>query len=592
MQSLWPQVLAVMFFLNVVGSAPTLAELDTPEAVVNVPASAPLPLLLRQAHLLRRMRNGDKAVQVLRLILQRRYENRAAAAMAQYELGDCLLTDFRHSESGRAELQVVIDAYSDFPELVNAARIQLARSYLLNKEYDNILPLTESVIADGQIGKASRPLVAWAVFHQAQMYEDLSKWDELNEMVRSMQENRDTAAELYIRAINTFSTSMAAREAANRLVGIRRTLPAGTDDDPANRPGWVAESNIAIASVMLFDCPPEALEGCNQSDWLGRRRDLLVQLGRDAETRGQPGQAIAWYRLSIADPARLNKDDLETGAAIGRILSKGSALDAEVWHKYLLDPTGRPDPTAAVVASDFSKTAPTATSTIINEQSNRYYWLGEIYRSQNRYGAARDIYQQALSASTTARDRGAALSRIAECASKVNGSSAGEQWASQATQAWRQALVESENHGDAHYAIEQAVMAYRPLNLNQQALATADSILEQLGADAPPTRIAFARYMRVRALAWNRRFAEAAALATQMQQDYSSYPDQDIREICFAAIVRGSTFAALAGDPAGGMAMLDRLQASEPHRHDDWIEDSRRVCNRRMQTATRPYGHQ
>lgn len=573
------QVILVFVMIGIAGSAnvvPSLAQMDSPDAVLSIPPSAPLPTLLQQAQLLRLMRNGPKAVEVFRLILQREGENRQVAAMAQYNLGECLLMDFRNPSEAAPELQRVIDEYGEFPELVNSSRVRMAQLQVSTKNYDLVLPLTSEVIADGQTGRASRALVAWAMFYQGLMYEDFSKWAEFNELLRSMVENRDAAAQLYIQAINAESHSAAACEASKRLVDMLCALPLGGDASPGG-PSWVAESKVAIAAAMAPGCPPEIMGNCDQADWSARRSSLGQRLAKDAERRNGTNEAIAWYRLSIADPALLSKEDTEAAAEIGRLLSPhGPTPEAEAWHEYLLNPATRSDPTADMVAGRLRTQPSGPTFTVLNKQFNRQWWLAELYKSQNRTDLAKVAYQQALAAATAPAERGAALMGVAECTHLLRDSTA-DQWADQAAQAWLQALAEARTDGDAHHAIEMAYLSYNHCGLNNKALAVLEQMNASLDPAVQPARSCFARFLLVREYVTRKQGDRARQLAEETLAMFWDRPFAQGHDWLCSHIAFDLAFIyKRGGDPASGLRLVDRVAASWPGSFDREIDVFRR----------------
>lgn len=130
--------------------------------------------------------------------------------------------------------------------------------------------------------------------------------------------------------------------------------------------------------------------------------------------------------------------------------------------------------------------------------------------------------------------------------------------------------------GEAHHANEQALYGWERLPDYEQALATAERFVAELPPDADVSKLAFAHYMRMRALAWNQRYPEAAEAGHRLVGEFAPHADDPaVRTISAAALIRTAAYHARAGDPSAGLDLLSTVEAAYPDRFADWVALSR-----------------
>ena len=452
----------------------------------------------------------------------------------------------------------------------NWARVRLLESLTHSWSLDHAYEVAQQVVSDHASGQASDQQVAWAFIWQAR---GLSKAGQFEQAVAPLQ--------------------MAAAVAE------------------ANHPDLVYEAEFALGevyrqqgdSVVHEDMGPlheqalahyqAALVEAQQAGLGEDKQDLArLQVGSEMRHLGMREQGMAWLRMGIADPANLTAGD---ELLAQRLASFMLSDEQEEWHAYLEDPAGHGDPTAPFVEQEFGTTASPPSTPFVSKQSIRHCWRGKLYLQQERYAEALAKFQEAEAAAATAGQRAEAkvgqvrAYRSQAHALRLNGNRDqarlammdGYQVAGSAVPDWLEVALTG-GEGDAHYATEKAVFGYGILQRREEALQTAEEFLTQLIlAQAESSKVAFAQYMKMQALAWNKRFEEAIDLAFQIDSEHADSPRAVVERIRVAALLRASGYYARIGQAEAGHNLLDTIQARHPTgEFDESLHSFRAVIHR------------
>ncbi len=486
----------------------------------------------------------------------------------------------------------------------NWARVRLAEALTHQARFGEALAACEAVLADHAAGKADDVQAVWALVwkSRSRMFTN-----ETSAVVEAMEPARMASA----LAIESEHADLAYE--ANLLLGeVYSRL--SRDADRLVRQGNGAYAASPVAAVV--DETRRAQNYLHEGEWgpllveamehYGTAMNLAAQaqLGHDKEAAarleyarrmhhlGMAGRAIATLRMGIRDPAHLSAADGALAQCIGEFLEPA---EAEAWQQYLIDPVANADPTGSYVQAEFAAPAPGPSTTLVSNVSGRLYWLGRFYLHQSRFPEAIEKFQEAEAAAATAGQRAEAkLGQVRAYRSQAhalrqsgNRDQArlammyGYQVAGSAVPDWLEvALTGSE--GDAHYATEKAVFGYGMLQRRDEALQTAEEFLTQLIlAQAEPSKVAFAHYMKMQVLAWNKRFQEAIDLALQIDSEHADSPRAVVERIRVAALLRAAGYYARIGQAGAGHALLDTIQARHPTgEFDDSVDSFRSVVQR------------
>lgn len=474
--------------------------------------------------------------------------------------GELLVQKARWKEAVRVLGDLIEHGLGQDPIGCNWARVRMMQALVNDWSLTRATELAGTVLADHAAGKATDEQAAWALIWKG----------------RALQSRRS-----YTLAAESLQMAAAVAE--------------------PNHPGVVFEGQFALGECYrLHGDHDQALAhyetalNLAMAAGLGEDKQDMARLQAGSEIRhvGEREKGIACLRRGIADPANLSPTDQ---LLVDRMRSFMRPEEAEAWQDYLRDPHAMTDPTDGMVRAEFGQEASLPASPIVQQPFTRTYWLGQLYHQQGRYGEAISLYTQAETVAQAPDQRAEALKGLAlahQKSAKVYRQANQEaearsavayarQMAEQAAQAWLQAAQAAEG-GKAHYAIEQAPLIFRELRLPAEALTAAETVLAQISPQGSPSKTAFAEYMRMRALAWNDRWDEAAQVALQLDRDYGAYGDADLQEIRVAALVRASSYFTWAGDPATGLTLLDDVVARYPGRYTKWIGPYRRLCTQSL----------
>lgn len=469
------------------------------------------------------------------------------------------------------------------PEVANWARIRLQATLIATFQFDFVSGICGDVLFDHSAGLASDKQAAWALVLEATAYERQDRYEEAIESL-----------ELAIGVANPNHLDLVYRS-EDDLRRIRRKMvdefyKAGESalfGEPQDITS--AQTNFELAQEYALEADGYLLE------------QSRMHLARIAHRVGEVDRAIAWWRLAVPDPNKMAGGGIEAADVIAWLFrgEKNQPAQEEAWRLYLLDPEKHEDPTAPIVAAELSDyVIPAASSDPpAGRISERLSALGRLYNREGRFDEAETTFEQALEAAVTNRQRGEALfglvTSVAMTAKQLGKGSQSDEaqalyaeargYAAQATELWLQVTLHN-HRTDAHYATEQALYGWARVKDYTQALATAERFLAELGPDAEVSKIAFAEYMRVRALAWNKRYVEAAQAGMALKQQFAPHDnDGRVRTICAASLIRAAGYYSHAGDPQTGLDVLDTVDRLYPHQHTDWVVTWRERITRSLE---------
>jgi len=603
-----------------------------PAAIHGEETGGPTPAeQLRQAEQLRKDLKWDAAIPLLREVVNRRTEDPDSAAMAQARLGKCLM-EIGYASEAEVELQYVDLEFGAQREAIEWSQLYLTE--LMQRRGDLVGAETS---AQTLLSTASTPeVLAWARLKLAEI--PLFR-NSASQAVAALEEAIATATPDYpepanwgrVRLIQALgaawsfdrtkavcdavvadhATGMATDEqVALALLCRGRALIQSRDYEQAiaplemaigaggdRHPELAQQADFALGEAARNDDDHEAalayyysaFERATSAELPDSTIDWArLQVGSEMRNLGMRERGIAWLRMGIEDPADLSETDRLLAERLASFLTDE---EAETWQHYMLSPAQGVDPTGAFVRAEFGEGAPPPSSVVVNRPFRRLYWLGRLYLDQSRYDEALGTFEQAKSYAQSSVQQAEAL--VGQL--KVFGSQAEEMreqgqrkeaykfcrskrtLAEQTTEMWLE-IAMSGSAGDAHYAIEEAIMALRALRLNKDALRAADRFVDELtnhGADR--SKIAFARLFRARALGlWNYRPAEAAKAALELADELSADDDLNLETICVHSLLDACLYHAGAGEPFAGLAILDEVKETYPGKYTDWIEFERR----------------
>jgi hypothetical protein len=97
--------------------------------------------------------------------------------------------------------------------------------------------------------------------------------------------------------------------------------------------------------------------------------------------------------------------------------------------------------------------------------------------------------------------------------------------------------------------------------------------------------------MYMQTLYWTEDLAGAARTAVELERAFSDYPDEDIQEICAAALVRASAYYARLGNPEAGMSLLNQVEQRYPGRHEKRVSHYRAFCEEAIRSQEAAEGN-
>lgn len=486
----------------------------------------------------------------------------------------------------------------------NWARVRLAEALVHQSRFDEAVAVCDAVLTDHAAARADDRQTIWALVWK-------SRSQMLSNRVASLAE-APTAARMAV-ALAAESNHPDLGYESHCLLGeiysrlsseADRLVKAGGSayvsspiaqlvEETRRAQNYVHEGEWGPLLVEAMDHYGAAMNLARQFQ-LGQDRQAAARLQYATRMRhlGMGSKAIATLRIGIADAARLTDAEGPLAQAIGSLLDREQA---EAWHVYLIDPQGHADPTAPMVAAEFGAPAPAASGAPTTDQFDRFYWLGRLYLDQSRFAGAIEKFQMAEEVAATARQRAEAkvgqvrAYRSQAHALRLNGNRDqarlammdGYQVAGSAVPDWLEVALTG-GEGDTHYATEKAVFGYGILQRREEALQTAEEFLTQLIlAQAESSKVAFAQYMKMQALAWNKRFEEAIDLAFQIDSEHADSPRAVVERIRVAALLRASGYYARIGQAEAGHNLLDTIQARHPTgEFDESLHSFRAVIHR------------
>jgi len=485
-----------------------------------------------------------------------------------------ILVDRQHfGPAAEALEQVITFAAADaYAQQRNWARVFLAEVLLNLSAHSRVRQVTDDIIADHAAGKANDEQVAWGLIWKARSHKQLQEYEQALEALQ-MAVAVSHASRPPLAAEAEFEAGEVCRQHGDAVQA------AGGDWGPLHEQALAHYlAAFDIAKTKQLD------EGI-----IDRAR---LQAASEMRHLGMRERAIAWLRMGIEDPAQITGSD---ELLAQRMVSFMSPAEAEAWQHYLLAPTENADPTQAMVQKEFEKLAPAPSSTVTNQPFLRLHWLGRLYEKQRRFQEAMTVHQQSQAQADTPDRQAEGLLGQARAARLLarehrlrgrwveyqSAKPVMSQTAEAASAAWAQVAATAKPAG-SHYAIEQAVKVLHDAELDSRSLEVAQSLVSRFGPEEHPSKQAFARYMWIQALAWNHQYDQAATEARAIDQDYAQYPDANLQEIRVGSLVRSSLYKAQGGDPEGGLAILDEIEARYPQQYQEWVSRFRKLCQNKL----------
>jgi len=521
--------------------------------------------LIDQAAQLKSQGKFDEAIQALSTVIARGQADPAGAALALCRLGECYVA-MNMPEKARVELEKVAATYPQETVYVNWARIVTMNALVNGWRLNDAIALCQPVLTDHAAGKATDKQAAWALIWKGRALMAQKRFAEARDplhMAASWAESKDLP-ELGYEA--SFALGEACRKAGD----------ATKDRDESGR----LHMQALEAYRDAFDFAEAGKLGGDKLDY------ARLQLASEMRHLGMRDKAVAWLRMGIEDPAKLSETDK---LLVERLASFLEPAGAEAWYQYLVDPATRPDPTQAAVQAEL-KTTPSKPSVPAPENTfQRLYWLARLYETQERLQLAAETYSAACGSTESSAARVGALSRMARCYWLLSVCGAGDcvTWSARAVQAASDilphalAVVRNDAASEAHGAIEATVTTSIRVMRCADALTSAEACLDEAEHTGDASKIAFATYMRVQALAANGRYA-AAALATEaLYARFGTSQQSDVQEICAFALTQGIECYRRAGDSTAAWRLLGELEVRWSGRFSPEIGECKRRLGKR-----------
>jgi hypothetical protein len=431
--------------------------------------------------------------------------------------------------------------------------------------------VADAVVSDQALGKANERQTTWALIWKGRSFMDARQYEEAIEPLQMAS------------ALASQSHPELAYE-AEYVLGEVSAFQANNVG-----PGPEVEDLRRLYHELALEHYQAAFEFARQG-----KRDLdrpRLALAAEMAHLGMRGKAIAWLREGIPDPGVLAHTDIRL---VSRMKSYMSQQEAEAWHEYLLDPIGNADPARPYFEAEFGATEQEVVSPVQDHQFQRLYWLARLRHSQRRRQDARSLYEQAAAAASSHAERAEALGGIVELQSDLLRRYRSSQrislahkraqelvpLASRASTIWAD-MAKNGSSGEAHYAIEQAVLIWHRLGLDEFALRYAESLLSEIEKTGSSDKVAFARHMRLWALSWNERYSEAIDEAILLDAEYASDDDSDLTAIRDHALLLAAKMYPRIGDPQAGLNLIDTVRQRSPEREMElWADRYESIVNR------------
>lgn len=483
--------------------------------------------------------------------------------------GEILCTLRRYPEAIRVLRETIQYAGDECPHERNWARVRLCEALTHSWQLGELDALVGEVIADHAENHASDEQAAWALIWMGRARAKAEAFEEAQEVL-----------------------SLAAAIAAPNSLSL--AFEAEFSRAEALRQGGQHEQALVGYQVAL----QHALDGQLGEECEDRAR---LQVGSEMRHLGMRERGIAWLRQGIEDPAKLSGSD---GLLADRLVSFLNLDERNRWELYMRNPLTSEDPTALMVAEEFQTPASSPKGPVPAEtQTDRVIALARLYSSEKRFDQAERLFEEARQTAVTSRQYAEALSGLVQVTAEQveplrEQGSLDERYtrlqevqplAREASGVWLEIALEG-TPGDAHYANEQAVLVMEASGLRREALTTAHDFVEAFSqTDAPERKVVFARLMRTRALGlWNYAPALAARDALALAEELAGTEDSDLQTIRLASLIDAAIYLAGAGEPFGGLELLDFARDEYPSRNDGWIRRGRKLITENYLTLNGP----
>jgi hypothetical protein len=537
---------------------------------------------------------GPAALSLLRDTVARDDEDRAVAAEAQYLLGEYLMVGYGRSNEAEPEFLAVLQNFPEQYEPLNAARVRLAQIYNHAGQFEQVPQLANDVIADGASGYANHELVSRAYASLGYMYESQARDAEQQKYLDGALANRASAGEAYRNAAEWGQGTEAGADAVEVLVELLARVHRYYGEEVQSNAPWLHRCKTYLAFVLTSEL--SSGDSAQGSGYYGATPALtaLFRLARTAELGQNTDEAIAWYRIIVGCEYAGSINKTTAAEAIGRLLEQTDRrADAEQWWKFAASPDSFNDPISHLVEARFGAGLELSLVNAGQGRSRSHTALGHMYFQEGRFQQAKDQFQQAESTS---------LSATQSCLSHAGYAKTCGQWATQLrldgnnspaeslmtegrshagqALAYSASAIASLDPGSSHAVMEQTVNAFRYMRLFPEAVEAADAIVKQLGSDCEPSKLAFARLMKVRALAWNRNLEAAITEALQIDLDFSESQDPIVKLIRKGAKLHAAVFQARLGNAQAGFELIDEIRAEFPGQYEASVTACEKVLEK------------
>lgn len=452
--------------------------------------------------------------------------------------------------------QAITEAGFANPEPKNWARVRLAECLTQTGSMARVETVVDDVIADHAANNADDRQLAWALIWKARSLIERQEFDQ---------------------ALTPLQMAAAVADQNHPELAYEAQFVAGDTCRLKGEQAWNEakdEETRGESHIAAFEHYQAAFVYAQQANADLDRPRLAV--ATEMHHLGMRQRAIAWLRQGIPDPGSRAHTDIRLAS---RMVSFMTKEEARAWHEHLVSPEATPDPTQSLVQAEFGEDAPQTSSLDVRNAFNRRLWLGKLYARQDRREEAKNQLQAALAGATVPEEEARALTGLVEVyaneakehrrARRLPAAqeivSQAEPLADQAAGIWLN-LARGGGVGEAHHATEAAVEAYRDLGLHAKALGKAEEFLATLQADGSEDKVAFAQYMRARALAWNKRYAEAIQAVEVLDAQYGASDSPAIKPVCAHAIVFASAYHVWNGDLSSASNVLDEAERRYPDR--------------------------
>lgn len=605
--------LSLVDALNYQGKPGEAAE--AAEALLLEPTAAPKQLAwcrVKLGQLLQRLDRTEEALDILGQLDSQFFPDgdvgpRVHGGLARAEI---LLAQRRFQAATPVLEQIIAEAEGQHVHLRNWARLRLIEVHFDTASWAHIEPLADDLLADHAAGQASEQQRLWAMVWKARTLERVGRLAEAEQIAHqavaaaTAAEQHDLVyealavpgriyleSERWAEARQTWEEAITVAHERNatqlnwaRVHLLQALITTGSLDRAEqvfselladHAAGAAEDGHLAWALVFRADGLiraehyEEARGPLEMATALGyligqNTDDLCLQAAEQLLKQGARERALAWLRMGIEDPSRLQPSDEELVDRIGRLLDDEEALE---WYAYLADPVGRADPLSGHVMAEFGAVSPEPTSPDVKNTFVRDLWLGRCYVRGRHFAAARQVFEDALAQAESPRQKAEALAGMASVFRRQRGNPSALETAHQAAGHWLQALPAAAHDGEAHYVINMAAATYAMNGFPEQASEILEEIMSSVSATTEPSRACFVRFRLMQEYICQGRDAEAKEIAESTLGLFLDNPFPQGHDLLVShTLIHLAFIEGRMGDLASAFARLDELEARWPGR--------------------------